>query len=561
MAAIYSPMLLLCAMMPLVADDFILTQNLHSLADVLRKAMDMYREWDGRFMAYVINHTLLYLPHAVYIGFAPAVFCGLLLLLHMLTTGSAWKERLSAASLLSLAALLWTVIPAFGSVFIWKTGLVYGVGSLLGLGFLVPYRFATDPAPRLPRSPLAVGAFALYGLLLGLSDYNTPILCALTAWGVCAMLWLVRKRPLYECSLLLAGAVGVTAGLGITFQAPGIATRMQHEGAHVRTLHDMLAAFVHNNADTLMWFAIPLLLLVWSLWVLGRRRGWKRILTATDLRWPLTFIILACAGQAAYMFVVGVPGRAYTFIGLLWIAAAWSLHNLARPLASSRAGKWRHLLWAGIVCYCAVSVPFQMYRFYLVHLASQERLARLTHASATATATCLPPLPVIGGRYMIIGGPIEDIPANPDHWVNKGLAALWNIPSVSLCPPQDTELHRVYVNAQGDIRLETRFTEADLSLSGEAATRFPDKLKLLYPSKHMRLLSPDVLAWLNASGQEHEMMTRLLLFTYRNRIIALSGTDELHGTFSLEPFPPEGLDLFVQPQQSGALPVRLHRRR
>lgn len=91
---------------------------------------------------------------------SPLIFTGLVFCGAILTLGIAWRDKLRAWQLILLAGLVWFALPAFGTVYFWRTGTAdYGYGLFFATAFLLPWRFWLEektyrPAPG-PFLPLA----------------------------------------------------------------------------------------------------------------------------------------------------------------------------------------------------------------------------------------------------------------------------------------------------------------------------------------------------------------------------------------------------------------------
>lgn len=454
-----------CAHTPYMSDDYVFSrgteqpfaeimagapvrpQEAASAADVFRRPLQMYGAWDGRMGMYLVFGAILALPGWVYVALTPLLILGAAfgLLLHVY--GTSWRQELTASRLLLTLGLLAVGLPSFGNVYFWRTGLGYAVSLLGALAFLLPYRFRLEaPTQSRPHHPAVVAAFALLGLFVGCIEYLTPILCALLSVAACAC-FSHRGRKQGgggRLALYVAGAAGVCLGCLIVFLAPGNAQR-----ALLRTpeflqfgLREKIAAFLLRLPEVQMLLWLPYLILGWSLYVLARR-GKASLWRETP---ALTWICLAAAtlGQGAYLFAPAPPPRAYTIIAvLLLIGALTAARRAMRPRPSppahvgfsfrlAQAARLFFLIW------CLALIPREMPLFRAADAACRERDA--LYAQSAGQAVCVPPLPVRGDRYMVLGSYQQDLEYDPDFWINQAVAAAWKLKSAALCPRPERRL-------------------------------------------------------------------------------------------------------------------------
>ena len=108
-----------CAMTPWINDDFGFSQNEAGLwATQVRE----YMEWSGKFIGHFMSRVLLSGPAWLHPVLTPLMFMLLVASGALLALGAQWRERLSAWHLVVVAGLAWIALPAFGTVFFWRTG-------------------------------------------------------------------------------------------------------------------------------------------------------------------------------------------------------------------------------------------------------------------------------------------------------------------------------------------------------------------------------------------------------------------------------------------------------
>lgn len=461
--AAYGLLVWFCAHTPYISDDYVFSRGTEqpfaeimagapvrpqepaSATDVFRRPLQMYGSWDGRIGIYLVFGGILALPGWVYAAVTPLLILGAAFCLLLHVYGTSWLTELTASGLLLALGMLAVGLPSFGDIYFWRTGLGYAVSLVGALAFLLPYRFRLDaPAQGRAHHPALVAAFALLGLFVGCIEFLTPILCALLSVAACAYFYVRGRkesgagaRGRQHPALYWAGAIGVCLGCLIVFLAPGNAQRVLLRTPEFLQLGlgDKILAFLLRLPEVQMLFWLPYLILGWSLYVLARR-GERTLLRETP---ALTWICLAAAalGQGAYLFSPPPPQRAYTMIAVLLLIGALSAARRAMRLRASKqeGGFSFRLAWAArllFALWCLMLIPREMQLFQAVDAACRERDA--LYAQSRGKAVCVPPLPVRGDRYMVLGSYQQDLEYDPRFWINQAVAAAWKLKSVAICP-------------------------------------------------------------------------------------------------------------------------------
>ena len=166
-------------MTPLVFDDFGYGAGGSGLSDIFKAQVQEHLTWSGKFIGHFMARVLLHGPSWLHPLLTPLIFLGLVLSGVLLTLGAQWRDKIRAWHLITLAGLLWFALPAFGTVYFWRTGTAdYGYSLFFATAFLVPYRFWIDKK----NYHLAGGSvFALAGVLAGCSNENVGMLAILAA--------------------------------------------------------------------------------------------------------------------------------------------------------------------------------------------------------------------------------------------------------------------------------------------------------------------------------------------------------------------------------------------
>lgn len=457
-------MAVLCALTPFMSDDYVFsrapTQPFSEImagepvqamppatpADAFRRAAQMWRTWDGRFMSYVVHGLVLQAPAWIHAVYAPLIMCLLTWAAVAHLRGSIRTEEMHPLLVAGMAACLMLGMPSFGSAFFWRTGLAYATGMCCALLFLLPWRLRLDDAlgpeggRHAPPSAACAAGFGLFGLFLGLLEFNTPILCALLGAAGIAWLWM-RLRParasaletLLALRMHLAGLAGVILGLAAVFSAPGNAQRVIIRESWFLELDvvDKIAAHLLEQPRIQALFWPAWLLLAWAAAVLIARFGrdaWRR---CPPTAWA--GILAGQLGQAAYAFAPGPDGRAYSSAFVLMFLGSASLARAAWAHAGARARAAARIAGACLALHAICLVPAEISLFADVRAAMAERDAVYAHSAGDAVR--VPPLAVRGDRLMVLGTYQQDIDYDPGFWINQAVAAFWGMRSVALEMP------------------------------------------------------------------------------------------------------------------------------
>ena len=290
-----------CAMTPWISDDYAFSKN---EAGLWATQVKEYLEWSGKFVGHYMARVLLSGPEWVHPVLTPVMFMLLVAGGALLALGVQWRERLYAWHLVVVAGLVWIALPAFGTVFFWRTGTGdYGYSLVWATLFLVPYRMWADRADfRLPGGAL----FVFAGILAGWSNENVGMLAILTALSVAVFRWRASGRVHLWA---IAGIAGAALGWSMMMAAPGNAIRLAAVGgvekiplASMKALLRFVQFWSTEQIEMLTYFLVALLL-AWML----RRRG---LLKPAAWIPAVVFFLMAQASLAAFIASPSTPYRA-----------------------------------------------------------------------------------------------------------------------------------------------------------------------------------------------------------------------------------------------------------
>ena len=290
-----------CAMTPWISDDYAFSKN---EAGLWATQVKEYLEWSGKFVGHYMARVLLSGPEWVHPVLTPIMFMLLVAGGALLALGAQWRERLCAWHLVVVAGLVWIALPAFGTVFFWRTGTGdYGYSLVWATLFLVPYRMWADRDDfRLPGGAL----FVFAGILAGWSNENVGMLAILTALGVSVFRWRASGRVHLWA---IAGIAGAILGWSMMMAAPGNAIRLAAVGgvekiplASMKALLRFVQFWSTEQIEMLPYF-LAALLLAWML----HRRG---LLKPAAWIPAVVFFLMAQASLGAFIASPSTPYRA-----------------------------------------------------------------------------------------------------------------------------------------------------------------------------------------------------------------------------------------------------------
>ena len=243
--------------MPLILDDYDFMfswatgEQIAGFADVIRSQLVHYRIWGGR-MLHVFTQLFLYLGKDVFNVANTAMF--MLLLLEIYAIARPAGRRFCWPILLAAYLALMTMLPFFGTVFLWLTGsCIYLFGTVLALVPLLIVRSMREGGCFGRRKALALLCLPA-GIVSGWTNENTAcgMLALLLVLLVCDCLG--KKKHVLPMALL---TVGQCIGAALLLLAPGNAAR-----ASVYTydsmLIELLRRFVSTTAYGMIYLGIPL---------------------------------------------------------------------------------------------------------------------------------------------------------------------------------------------------------------------------------------------------------------------------------------------------------------
>lgn len=416
-------MLLFTSLTPLAYDDYSYFLSAPNMMDILPASYKMYMEWNGRFIATVIAHTLLLLPTGAYCALTAIAFVALLLCLLINVYGKDWLKAVGPVHVVLAFALMWSSVPGFGAAFFWRVGTAYYLWTSLAVfAAFVPFRLLLS---RTDHAALSNGRCALLCLLCfcaGLSIENMGILPLMFALAV--FFYKKHSKTTYSRKYYLAAGC-ILAGFLCLFLAPGNYVRLQGDSKNLplAVQTDVVAKFLYWVEKMLMAHGYMLIALV--LCAALALFLYKRVLhaSAQQKEWSLlalVFFVFGLMSSASFFFSPGFPLRAFTGISLLYIQAALCLFAVVQPVLP------RPRLWATLVVLAlTVSLGYEIRVFYVNHAINQERLR--IFATSKGQDVIVPPYPH-ADKFFFVSSQIKDL--QNGNIVNGLIARYYGLGSV-----------------------------------------------------------------------------------------------------------------------------------
>lgn len=220
LALIAVSMYMLNMYMPLILDDYDFMVSwstgkpLAGFTDVIRSQMVHYQIWGGRLM-HVFTQSFLYLGKDVFCAANTAMFLVLLLEIYAIARP---KRRFCWTLLLTAYLALLSMVPFFGTVFLWLTGAcIYLWGTVFAL---MPLAIARNigEGGLFSRGRVRAALCFAAGVLAGWTNENTA--CGMVAAIFVLIAWDYLKSRKLSVRLLLLFA-GQCVGTLLLLLAPG----------------------------------------------------------------------------------------------------------------------------------------------------------------------------------------------------------------------------------------------------------------------------------------------------------------------------------------------------
>lgn len=405
--------------MPLILDDydFIYSwstgEKVSGFADVIRSQMVHYQIWGGR-MLHVFTQFFLYLGKDVF-NFANTIVF-MLLLLEIYVLARPAQRRFCWPILMIAYLVLMTMVPFFGTVFLWLTGsCIYLFGTVLALVPLVIMRNVKEGGLFSRKSVAAVLCLPI-GILAGWTNENTTcgMIAVIFVFLVCD--YFRGKRIELGLILMLAGQC---IGAGLLLLAPGNALRAAGY-VYDSMIAELLRRFVSATAYGMSYLGVLLTFVILMAAGIGKKNGAR-------IEWAFALVFAALISVYAMVGSPELSDRTYTGSFVLVLTAllvlVGDMDSYARNLDAAK------------LVVLPLLVVFAAYTAY--HGVSDVR----TYASQWNTEVQCIEAACLAGENEIILNPIPGVSrftmdiilnADPNQWPNSTLSKYYGIDIIGL---------------------------------------------------------------------------------------------------------------------------------
>lgn len=223
---IYCIMAYFCHYTPHVADDWFYGSGAGDLFSLFQAQLTEHMTWSGKFIGHFLARVILHSSVWVHALLSPFMFLLLVYSGIILCLGINWTTTIRPWHVIVLAGMLWFTIPAFGTVFLWRTGTPdYGYSLAFNTSFLVPYRFLIDKKNYSFRLPFI---YTLYGFVAGCTNENIGMMAIIASSFVYIYVW--RSQRVFPPLWALCGIAGAFIGWLFLMTAPGNSLRLDQMG-------------------------------------------------------------------------------------------------------------------------------------------------------------------------------------------------------------------------------------------------------------------------------------------------------------------------------------------
>lgn len=292
---------------PLLGDDYTYKlifdsdQSIQNFSDVIKSQQIHYEIWGGRVVVHTIAQLLLQLPSIVIDIINSLAFIVLMLLIYLHIN---YKKPFSVSLLLGVFFLLWFLEP-FAETILWITGSAnYMWGSILILGFLLPYRFYGNKSDNsIFTSTLKALLMLLFGIIAGWTNENTG--AGLLVITVLFILYYRRNNNQKLPIWFYTGLLGLIIGYLAMISAPGNAVRSHNVNIGLFTVVYNIFRHTQSLLNTLGIFNLITLFLIYIVYK-QKKNNYKSVICKAFI-----FVIGALVSVYAMVLSPSFPERAW----------------------------------------------------------------------------------------------------------------------------------------------------------------------------------------------------------------------------------------------------------
>ena len=215
----------------LLADDYSYSfvfgtdQRVTGFSDIIKSQYTHYFKWGGRIVAHSLAQFFLMKEKILFDVLNSIAFVLLMMVLYLHSVGG---KKVYPAVLLMIGFCLYSFTPAFGQNFLWIVGSCnYLWGSLLSLGYLLPYRFQLQDSSPVMKNKLLILVYSLLGIICSWTNENVGISLVFLI-VLCNYMYFMKYGKLYLWGVV--GLLGSIVGVILMIGAPGNYARLSVVG-------------------------------------------------------------------------------------------------------------------------------------------------------------------------------------------------------------------------------------------------------------------------------------------------------------------------------------------
>jgi len=409
---------------PLVADDFALATNIHSITDIFRSQYNMYFNWGGRNVAHFFAQFWLLTGKPLFNIANTVVYCAFILLVQFHISGTF--KKINPLLFIALNITFWIFVPDWGQNFLWLTGSSnYLWTTTIILFFLVPFRKKYDTLNFQLKIPFSI-LFLFLGILAGWSNENSGA-AVLFLLAVYFTRKIIKKEKIVFFEIL--GTVGFLVGFVTQITAPGNYVRMAvatEELYHIprnpsvliyiQRLVNITRVFIRNHG----LFLLAISILLGFDFVYHRK---KQLHFFSYL-----YVIAVLAGTYSMILAPGFPDRAFLVVTVFLVITLGKLlaqSDIKVPNIVKRNPLLLTMLMLNIIFFTFLETSIKIVGTYL------RSLDRIEYIISEKEK----------GNFDVVVKPIHsqirhvaswglEVQPEKDHWTNTSVAAFFDLNSI-----------------------------------------------------------------------------------------------------------------------------------
>ncbi|NIK78362.1 hypothetical protein FHS15_003500 [Paenibacillus castaneae] len=316
--------------MPYTADEYnyslvagTFDQRVSSLIDIVRSQWNLFFGWTGRNLVHFNLQLLLWTGKGIFNILNTVMFVALIFVIILFTKLTRFNKKEDFLSIMLVLCLAWFGLPAFGETIFWEAGAVnYLWVAVVGLVFLLPYRYLLDGKYLLKDDNKSIVIMVILGLLAGWSQENQAIVNLFIIGSISLYLWFVVKiRTLPKW--YYGGLSSVVIGSMILLLAPGNFSR-SHSVDNEFTLSKKIQNFkygtelIFGEQRYLLLFLGGVIIFLLSI-IIFRNKYIKS--KKTEVVLSIVFILGGVLSVIAMFFSPTFPPRASFAAGIAFLVA------------------------------------------------------------------------------------------------------------------------------------------------------------------------------------------------------------------------------------------------